>query len=46
MTDDDIMTKSTSKQKPAKPKPLSPDLAELLHMITSLEKQPLPLKAS
>jgi hypothetical protein len=39
------MTKPANKPKPAKPKPLSPDLLELLHMMTSLEKQSAPAKA-
>jgi hypothetical protein len=41
---DEIMTKTEIQRKPAKPKPLSPELRELMHMIASLEKQPVAVK--
>ncbi len=44
---DKTMTKQVNKQKPTKSKPLaalSPDLLELLHMISALEKQPMSAK--
>jgi hypothetical protein len=38
------MTKTNSQRKPSKPKPLSPELREMMHLIASLEKQPVAAK--
>jgi hypothetical protein len=41
---DQIMAKTEKQNKAAKPKPLSPELREMMHMLASLEKQPAAVK--